>query len=189
MRHPVAARYAQALFETATSEGVVDDTREQLEFLGGLVTGSPELQQLMRNPDVDSPDKLQILERVTRGRWSPLVRSSLQAMMGMGRAELIPALAEAFAAMVEEDRGRLRVIVRTVHPLSEPTAQRLRKRLEQREGKQIEMEMEPAPELLGGVQIRLDHRVIDGSIRAQLDRLRQRLLSVRVHEDGAPQTA
>lgn len=177
----VATRYAQALFEVAKAEGVVEETRAQVTFLGCLVADSPDLQQLLRNPDVDPPDKLGVLERVAGGQWTALVRASLQTMMAMGRSELIPELAEAFAAADDADRRRLRVTVRSAHPLPDAVLERLKARLEHRERKTIALTTERSPELIGGMQIRIAHRVIDGSIRAQLDQLRQRLLSVRVH--------
>jgi F-type H+-transporting ATPase subunit delta len=177
----VATRYAQALFELAKAEGAVEETRAQVTFLGRLVADSPDLQQLLRNPDVDPPDKLGVLDRVAGGQSSALVRASLQTLMAMGRSELVPELAEALAAADDADRRRLAVTVRSAHPLPDAALERLKTRLEHRERKTIELTTELSPELIGGLHIRMEHRVIDGSIRAQLDQLRQQLLSVRVH--------
>ena len=83
--------------------------------------------------------------------------------------------------MVDEDRGFLRVVVRSAHPLTDPAVQRLRASLQKREHRRIELRAEIAPELLGGFQVQMGQRVIDGSIRRQLGELRQRLHDVRVY--------
>ena len=178
---PVASRYAQAVFESAKSENQLDATLDELILIGSLIRGNPELQQLMRNPDVEPEDKVGVLERVLKGTWSGLVRAFIQMVVSLDRAEYLPQIVEAFQTAVDKDQGRLRVLVRSAHPLSETVLGRLRMRLERREQKQIELETELAPELLGGLQIRLDHRVIDGSVRRQVDDLRQQLKTVRVY--------
>jgi F-type H+-transporting ATPase subunit delta len=179
-RDPVASRYAQAIFETAKAEGQVEEVGEQLALIGGLLRDHPDLRQLMRNPDVDPEDKIGILERTLKGSWSKLVRAAIEMTVAMGRASSIPEMTEAFQDFMDEDQGRLRVVVRSAYPLSETVLHRVRAMLERRERKQIEVASEVDRELLGGLQVRLDHRLIDGSIQRQLAELRQQLLSARV---------
>lgn len=178
---PIAARYAQALFETANAEQRVDDVLETLQLLGQLVREHAELRQLLLNPDVDPKDKVGILERVLKGTCSPTLAAFLKVVVSFGRESSLPEIAEAFSAMVDDARGVLRVVVRSARPLADPTLQRLRASLEQREHKRIELRAEIDAELLGGLQVQLGQRVIDGSIRRQLGELRQQLMSVRVH--------
>lgn len=177
---PVAARYAQALFEAAKAEGQVDETMEHLGLIGQLLGEHADLRQFMLNPDVDPQDKIGLLERVLKGSWSTLVRAFLQVVISFGRTESLAATIDAFRAQVDAEQGRLRVVVRSAHPLSEAVLQRLRKTLEHRERKHIELHAEVAPQLLGGVQLLLDHRVIDGSVARHLHDLREQLKTVRV---------
>ncbi len=177
---PVASRYAQAAFETATEQREVDETLRELTQIGALISGSAGLRQLLRNPDVDPPDKVGVLERSLQRSWSGLVRAFVEMTVAMGRAELLPEIVEAFQAAVDEARGRLRAVVRSAHPLPEAALARLRTCLEHRERKQIELETEVAPELIGGLQVILGHRVFDGSVKRQLTDLRERLKAVRV---------
>lgn len=178
---PIASRYAQAAFETAKAEQQVDAVLEQLEFLERLLREQPEFATLLWNPDVDPDQKIRLLDRLYGGAWSSLVKALVEMAIGFGRVEYLPDIAHAFRGMVDVDRKRLRVTVRSVHPLSEATLARLQTDLERRERKTIEIQTETAPELIGGVQIVLDHRVIDGSVRRQLSELRQQLKSVRVN--------
>ena len=178
---PIASRYAQALFEAAKAEDATDAALEQMAFIRNLLRGSPELRQFLWNPDVDPPEKIGVVERTLKGAWSPLVRSFVRLAISFGRAEWLPEIADAFQAVVDEDAGRLHVVVRSARPQSASLLARLRARLERLERKRIDVEAELAPELLGGLQVVLGHRLIDGSVRRQVAELQQQLASVRVH--------
>ena len=178
---PVAARYASTLFEVVQNEGRLDSTSRELEELAELIRQHEDLRQLLLNPDVEVVDKLQVLDRLLQGAWSQALRAFVQVALSMGRAAYLVDIAEAFDELVDEERGRARVIVRVVHPLSHSLKTQLKQTLEQLEQRQIELTEELAPELIGGIQVLVGHRMIDGSLRTQLDQLRQRLKSVRVH--------
>ena len=178
---PIAARYAQALFETAKAQSQVGPTHEQLILLAWLMSQQPELRTFLINPDVEPEQKLEVLDRALQGSWSPLVRSFLLLVLSFGRGELLPAIIEAFEAAVDTDAGRMRVVVRSAGELPHALLERIKEDVERREQKTVELATEVDPLLIGGVQLQLDHRVIDGSVRRQLDDLRQQLKTVRVH--------
>lgn len=189
---PVASRYAQALFETAKAEQSVDAVLGQLKHLGALLASEAELREFLWNPDVEPEQKLGVLDKGAPGpagadatggprQWSALVRPFLLMVIGLGRADVLPQIVEAFSAAADADAGRLRVTVRSARPIAEAQLAKLRAVLEKREGKTIELTTELRPGLLGGLQIQLDHRMIDASVQRELTELRERLGSVRVH--------
>jgi F-type H+-transporting ATPase subunit delta len=178
---PIAGRYAEALFDSAKAEDRVDETLRELTLVGELITGHPDLRRFLFNPDVDPPQKVDVFDRALKGGWSELARAFLLMVVSWGRSEHLPAIVEAFRAAVDAEQGRLRVRLRSAHPLPESVLARVRARIERLERKQVELEAEVDAELLGGLEIYLDHRVIDGSVRRQLDELRQQLSAVRVH--------
>ena len=177
----IATRYAEAAFDAAKEQHQLDQTLEQLLAVGHLISEHADLRQLIRNPDVEPQEKVGVLDRVLGGSWSPLVRSFVRMVVGFGRAEDLPQIAEALQERVDEEQGRTRVVVRSAYPLPAQALDRVRAHLERRERKQIELTTESAPELLGGLQLVLGHRVIDASVRRQLSDLKQRLSAVRVH--------
>jgi len=177
---PIASRYAEALFEAAQAEREIDEVLEQFSVIGTLVREHPELRELLFNPDVDPDQKVGIMDRILKGSWSELVKSFFHMVVALGRAEVLPEMVQAFQALVDRERGELRVTVRSAHPLPEAVLSRLRTRLEHRERKHIHLKTELAPELIGGLQVLLDHRVIDGSVQRRLVDLKQQLKAVRV---------
>lgn len=178
---PIAARYAEALFQAAKREGQLLETLEQLSLLGRLLREHEGFQRLLGNPDIDPADKVAVVERLFKGAWASHVRAFIHLVASMGRSSSLPSMVEAFEALVDAEQGRLRVVVRCARPLPEPLRARLGSAMQRRERKQIDLHVELDPDLLGGVRIFLDHRVVDGSVQRQLEELRQRLTSVRVH--------
>jgi len=179
---PIASRYAAALFESAKASNELDGVLEQLLVIGGLIREHAGLRQLMNNPDVDPDDKVGVIERVLgKDGWSRLTREFVAMVVARARPEHLPEMAEAFQALVDAERGRVRVQVRSAHPVAPQTLERIRAGVAQREGKQVTIETELDPQLIGGVQVVLGHRVIDGSVRRQLKDLRERLTAIRVH--------
>ncbi|MBI4597468.1 MAG: ATP synthase F1 subunit delta [Candidatus Omnitrophica bacterium] len=178
---PIAARYAEAVFATATADGLVDEALEQLTAIGNLIQQEAGLRQLLRNPDVDPQEKTAVLQRLLGGGWSALMNAAVQMIISMGRAAYLPEIAEAFGVLVDGARRRLRVVVRAAHPVSEEALARLRATLERRERKTIELQPEIVPGLIGGLQVQLGYRVFDGSIARQLVNLRERLTTIRVN--------
>ena len=178
---PVAPRYARALFDSASAEGVVDEALEQVRGLASLIQEHPSLRELLRNPHVDSQEKADLLGRMLQGARTEPVRAFVQLVVSFGRAEELPEIAEAFQGLVDAQRHTVRAVVRSAYPLPAAVLERLRKRLEHRQQQQVILTPEVDAALLGGVQIVLDHHVIDASVRRQLEELRQRLTSVRVY--------
>ena len=180
MDDPVALRYAQAAFESAKREGLLNEIQAELDAIQHLVREEPLLDRFLANPDVEAIDKVGVLDRSFGGSWSALVRALVQLIIEAGRAELLPDIVDAFEAMLEQEHRVLRVVVRSAHPLPPALLERVRTALSTREQQSIELSTDVDPALLGGVQIRMGHRVIDASIRRHLDDLRQRLLTVRI---------
>ncbi len=176
----VAARYAQALFELAREQDELERTLEQLDLIRRALTENRDARQLFLNPDVEPQDKVQVLDRALKGSWSKLARHFIHMVVSAGRGERLQEIVEAFAALVDDAAKRIRVTARTARPLSPALQSRLRKALEQREAKQVLLTAELDPQLLGGLQVVLGHRVIDGSVRRQLLELRAQLASARV---------
>ncbi len=178
---PAAFRYAQALFDLLRPEGRLDEASRELAELAELIRHYEALRKFLVNPDVETADKLRVLDRLREPAWSKDVRAFVQVVVSFGRAPLLGEIAEAFGELVDAERRVVHVRVRTVHPLSATFKTQLAKRIEQLEHGSIQITEELDHALLGGIQVVIGNRVFDGSLKSQLNRLRQRLKSVRVH--------
>ncbi len=177
---PVAARYAQAVFESAKADDRLEETLEQLSFIGTLLRDHGPLRELINHPGVAAGEKVALFGRLLHGSWSSLVHAFITMVIALERADALPQIAQTLQELVDAERRVLRVTVRSPYPLPHAVLERLRVRLEHREQQHVLMTMELDAKLLGGLQVFVGSRVIDTSVRRQLDDLRERLQSVRV---------
>ena len=178
--NPVAVRYAEALFEFAKRRERLDETSAQLETLGKLTGRFGELRQFLVNPGVEAPDKVALLGRLLGG-WQEDMRAFVELILSFGRIEQLLEMVEAFRRLMDEARGVVRVTVRSARPLDAELRGALVKTIERRERRRADLTEETDPQLLGGLQVLLEGRMLDGSLRSRLETLRQHLKRVKVH--------
>lgn len=177
---PVASRYAQALRDRLDPEARLT-AAEELETIAHIIQQHEELSRFLRNPGVEVEEKVGVIGRLLHDAWAPSVRAFVSVVLSMGRVEHLIGMSEAFRALIDAERHVAHATIRSAHPMADTLKSRVQRWLEQAEGATMILTEEVDSHLLGGVQIVLGHRVIDGAVRTQLARLRQRLKSVRVH--------
>jgi F-type H+-transporting ATPase subunit delta len=121
-----------------------------------------------------------VCERGVTGGLLGEVRDGLRLVLTHGRAAWLRPIIEAFAELADAAQGRVCVTVRAARPLSDEMKRRLIEQLSRREQRQVRLIEETQPALMGGAQIQVGNRLIDGSMRTQLTALRTRLKHVRV---------
>jgi F-type H+-transporting ATPase subunit delta len=92
-----------------------------------------------------------------------------------GRLGLGPSIASYFTELWDEERGIERAVVRTAVPIGDAERETIAAQLSQASGRQVQLEAEVDPSLIGGAVIRVGDRLIDGSTRTRLRALRTRL--------------
>jgi F-type H+-transporting ATPase subunit delta len=170
--------YARALFEAAREQGRLEPVAADLAALAGAIEEVPELRALLRNPEVDPPDKAALLEQLAEGA-DELVRNFLRLVTEKGRAgELVDMNAE-LEALVAREQNRLAVELTTAYELSEEEARSIVDKIEQASGRTVEATRSVDPGLIGGIVLRVGSFLADGSVRGRLERLRQELLTAQ----------
>jgi F-type H+-transporting ATPase subunit delta len=180
----VAHRYAQALLEYIEPRGaaLVDEVQAELNGLAGLVTGHDDLRGFLANPDVEVQDQVGGLVRVSGGKVSKDTEAFLRLALSMDRAAELVDIVGEFGRRIELSRQVVHVTVASARPLPPDLRQQLVERVAKQEGgKTVQLEERVQPELLGGIQVFVGHQVFDGSLRTQMNVLRERLKRVRVH--------
>ncbi|MFQ5895110.1 MAG: ATP synthase F1 subunit delta [Nitrospinota bacterium] len=174
----VARRYAKALLALAEAQGRLDETGEELASVSRAVEGHGELRALLINPQFRAEAKRAVLEAlVERMGLSQLVRGFLLLVLEKGRVRELPAMAHFYRRGADERRGRVRAEVRAAAELDPGAVARLRERLARLTGKEVILQVARDPQLIGGLVVQMDSTVMDGSVRTQLQVLREKLLA------------
>ena len=181
MAHALASRYAQALADAVLAPGSTVDARQtvnELRSFEALVHASPELHHVLLSPAVPTARKRAVVARLAEGTGlSRIVRNFVFVMIDRRRTDLVPEVIEAFETTMDERLGFVRARVASAAPLSEREQAELQQALSQVAGKQVRCDFAVDESLIGGVVARIGSTVYDGSVRTQLDSLRQRLVS------------
>jgi F-type H+-transporting ATPase subunit delta len=170
----VARTYARALFGAAKEHGRLDEVREELDTFVATIREVPELQALIRNPQLDPPAKADALAAVLEGA-DELLRNFARLLAEKGRAPMLEEIAREYDALVAAEERILNVELTTAFVLSDNEADSIVKQIEQASGRRVEANRTVDPELIGGVVLKVGSLEVDSSVRGRLDRLRREL--------------
>lgn len=164
----VGERYAQALLEVTEAQTITGAVAADLEGLSGLLRTTPALTRFLETPQVTTEDKRALLRRVLASRVSPVVLRLIDLLLARGRIRYLAEVAEEFQHLYRKQYGVQEAMVLSATPIPTTLLQRLTGLLERLAGRRVEVRQTVDASLIGGVLVRMDHRVIDGSIRRQL---------------------
>jgi F-type H+-transporting ATPase subunit delta len=170
----VARTYARALFGAAKEQGKLDEIREELDSFVATIREVPELQAMIRNPELDPPAKAEALVAVLQGT-DEILRNFARLVAEKGRATMLEEIAREYDALVAAEERILNVELTTAYELSDNEADSIVKQIEQASGRRVEAERSVDPQLIGGVVLKVGTLEVDSSVRGRLERLRREL--------------
>jgi F-type H+-transporting ATPase subunit delta len=175
-RDSAARRYAEAAFQVAQRDGTVDAWRRELED-AATVVAVPAIGHTLANPSVALDTRSASVEATLGKIASRPVLNLIQLMLRRGRIEDLPHVAAEFRRLDNAQKGITIATATSAAPLSGDELKALTQRLEAFTGGQIELDVHVDPSLLGGLVVQVGDRLIDGSVRGRLERLRNQLVS------------
>jgi len=169
-------QYANALADIVLEQGAAEPARKQLMDFEGAYAESAELRNFMTSPAVSREAKRGVIEKlVARGGASRIIRNFLLVIVDNQRTHLLPEIAASFEQVIRQRQGVAEAEVSSAMPLNDKQKAALIGNLETVTGKKIQANYSLDPGLLGGAVVRIGDTIYDGSVRNQLDRLRERL--------------
>jgi F-type H+-transporting ATPase subunit delta len=172
-----AIRYAKALFDVALAESDPAQVERDLAILADAFSSHAELRRVLTSPGTPHAARVNIVEAlVERATPQPMVAKLVMMLADRGRLELAPEILAVYRERLMAHNNIVRASITSAMPLSADAERQLAVRLESLTGKRVELESSVDPSMIGGVVARIGGTVYDGSIRTQLDKLRQRLM-------------
>ncbi len=175
-RDTAARRYAEAAFEVAQRDDAVETWRAELDAAGAIASDE-HLGRMLGNPAVPLETRTEMADATFGKVVGRPVLNLIGLMLRRGRIEQLPRVAAEFRRL---DNARLGITLATATSaatLSPEEVQALTARMEQLTGGSVELDVQVDPSLLGGLVVRVGDRLIDGSVRGRLERLRNQLVS------------
>lgn len=171
-----AQRYALALLELADENNSVEKTLEDINFIKNTLDDSRELILFMKSPIVKTEDKAKALEAIFSGKISEQVYRFILLIAQKGREHLLDEITEAFIQKYNQFAGIKTVEVHTAKELDENQKAEISKALEDHTGKKVVMDIKVNPDLKGGIAVKIDDTVIDGTVKHKLEQLKEKFL-------------
>lgn len=177
----VATRYAEALLKSARADGVVSDVAESFAGVLELFAGKMKLTTFLDSPQVRTEEKKELLQKIFGDRIEKLLLNFFLLLIDRNRIENILDIGEVYAELVEKELGVIRAQVVTAIDLPEDLATNLRDKLAAFTGKTIILEKKTDPAVIGGVCVTFGDKILDGTVRTNLDLLGKTLSKAQVH--------
>ena len=171
----LSRRYGKALFELARDEKREEAVGQEIEQFLAAYQGSA-LQSVLNNPAFELE---QAQERPRAGRksiqLSPLALHFLSLLFDRDRLPNLQGISSYYRRLLNESRGRVEAKLVSATPLESAVLEQLRSALKGVSGKDVLLQQQTKPELIGGLLVELEGTIYDGSVQTQLEKMKQQI--------------
>lgn len=172
----VARRYATALADVAIGRGEAQEVRRELQDWSEMMQSNEQLLEVFRNPTIPYEQKRKVLSTlITRVRLRPTTANFLQVLLQNQRLADLIEVNKRFAHILDERSGMVSAEVTTARPVSQSAQDALRAKLTSMTGQNVRLNFTTDEELIGGIVTRIGSTIYDGSVRNQLQQVKERL--------------
>jgi F-type H+-transporting ATPase subunit delta len=171
----LSRRYTRAFFQLARESGAEEEIGLELEQFFSAYRDS-DLEKVLINPAFAAVTRKKILTQVIRSQQlSPLTNKFLSLLLERDRLMELAGIVSCYRRLLNEAKGRVEARVVSSAALDASIVEQLRERLRGLARKEVLLQQETDPSLLGGLLVELEGKVYDGSIRSQLEKMKQRI--------------
>ncbi|MDY0131366.1 MAG: ATP synthase F1 subunit delta [Desulforegulaceae bacterium] len=170
----VARRYAKALILIGQSDAKIGDYAKEISSIAAVFESNKELSEFLLNPLYGRSDRRQVLLNVMEElSMSETMESFIMLLFDKARIGLVYEINENYQKLADEISNIGRAVITSASPLSEDIVDKLKSALSAKTGKQIEVELKNDPEIIGGIITVIGDLVYDGSIKTQLENMKE----------------
>ena len=174
----VAGRYARAFAEVVADRQMSSEkTVQELTQIATLIDSSHELRNVLSNPAVEHKQKIGLLDAIIKKMGATrMLRNFVAVLIDHKRVGQIGDIAEQFKRDMDERMGIAEARVSSARELTAAEKKSLEQRLAAVTGKTVRATYSEDATLLGGAVVRIGSTIYDGSVRGQLERLKQEIV-------------
>ncbi len=164
----IASEYAAALFELAAEENVKNDVADSLKAVKESILREPSYVDLLATPGISTEEREGIIDEAYGKYIHEYAVSFVKLLCVRGHIRVLLECVDEFLRLYEESDGMICADVISAVPLSENEKSKLQKKLEAKLSRRVELVCSVDKSILGGVIVRADGKVMDGSLRTRL---------------------
>ncbi|MCC6240827.1 MAG: ATP synthase F1 subunit delta [Phycisphaerales bacterium] len=173
---PLASAYAQSLLDLAVARQAEQSIGAELAAIAQMLREQPQAQALLENPSIGIEERRTVIEKAFKGQITPLLYNFMQVANQHAMAGKLREIAAAYQYLLDCRQGRIEVDMTVPQPMEPADLERVRQRIGQALNKTVVLHQRVEQELIGGMVLQIDDRIIDASVRTQLQVMKQQLL-------------
>jgi F-type H+-transporting ATPase subunit delta len=177
----VAERYAHGLFELTQQLNNTETVQQDFGDLAAVLRQDDSLIQFLAAPQIVDKDKTAVVEKVFKGKVADQLYHLLQLVVAKRRTKLLVEIAAEYSRLYHDSKGIVETRLISAIPLTTEEIGSIKTRLNKLTGRTIEIITEVDEDIIGGVIAFVGEKIIDCSIRHDLQVLREQLLELKVH--------
>lgn len=175
MAELISTTYSTALFDVCVEENKVDEFMSEVGFINETLKSNPEFFEILRTPRININEKKNIIDNVFGDKVNKEIVNFIKILIDKRRIGYVIDIANEFERMACEYKGIVKAKAYSSISLSGEQIKKLEKKLSEQSGKTVEIENIVDKSLLGGVMIKFNDVVIDGSLKGKLKDLENNL--------------
>lgn len=173
---PIAKVYAKALFLIATERKELESIQTELSEFARFISESGNLASILSSHALLLGERQKLAEQVVEKLGvHPVLKKLFEQLVVKGRIPILPAIAEAFGALVDESKNLVRGTVTTTDALTEAERNDLSKAFAKKFNKQVVLRQALDKSILGGLIVNIQGLTFDGSLKTSIRRLKETL--------------
>jgi len=172
----ISKRYAKALLSLGQEDGKYMEYGKDLNEFSQFCAANPEFMKVVANQIFSVEERKAVLDSIlTKSPFAGLVQNFLRLLLDKNRIGGIQEITNYYSKLTDEISNVTRADIITARPLKKEAGKRLAAALEGLTAKQVKIEVKEDPSLIGGLVVRIGDLVLDGSVKAQLEGLKESL--------------
>ena len=176
---PASLAWARALLELAETQQQMEPIGAELAQIATIARDDSTFARFLADPSVSQQQRGEILKTAFAGKVNPLLSSFLGVMNARNSLRSLVEVADAYQDLLDEKLGKVEVDVTVAQSLSPQDLNAVRKRISEALKKDAVVHQKVDDRIIGGMVLRVGDRLIDGSVKAQLEAMHDQLLAAR----------
>lgn len=175
----VASRYARALVDVVMEQKIDPAVAvQQVNTIVAAIKESADLRKVWEAPDIPAVQKRKLLDAIgVQVGLSRTIRNFFAVLIDHQRIAMVEQIARQFEIELDAELGFAEAQITSARQLTEEEKREVESRVAALTGKKVRVRYAANPELLGGVMVQVGSTIYDGTVRGQLQKLREELVS------------
>ncbi len=174
----IARRYAGAFYSVCLEQNIINQAEKELIYFTGILNGNEDLKKILLSPRITSFKKKEILYSIFGAGMSRVTFDFISLLVDKKRENLFFCIGEIFSQIILENSNIVIAYVTSAFPLGVQEQNGLQSALSARTGKFVKLEITIDPSIIGGLIVRIEDKIYDGSVTGHLKRIEHEMSGI-----------